>query len=82
MTDHPMKAIFSIFAGLIAGSHSLLNSHPMQFMSAMNYQAILDLSIACAKAFMVGGAAWVGQTTAGYFRRKFLKWWRERSMKK
>ena len=78
MTDHPLKAFFSIFAGLVAGSHSLLNSHPFQFISAVNYQAIMDLGIACGKAFLVGGAAWTGQTVAIYVRRKFLKWWKER----
>ena len=81
MTDHPLKAIFSIFAGLIAGSHSLLNSHPMQFISAMNYQAVLDLGIACFKACLIGGAAWFGQTGAGYIRKKVAKWWKNRKEK-
>lgn len=82
MTDHPLKAFFSIFAGLVAGSHSLLTSHPMHFISAMNYQAMIDLGIACFKAFLVGGAAWSGQTVAGYLRKKFISWWKERKLKK
>lgn len=81
MTDHPLKTFFSIFAGLIAGSHSLLTMHPIQLISAINYQAGIDLAIACGKAFMVGGAAWVGQTSAGYVRKKILKWWRNRKDK-
>jgi hypothetical protein len=78
MNDHPIKAFFSIIAGLIAGSHSLLTSHPFQFISAVNYQAVIDLSIACFKAFLVGGAAWTGQTVAGYVRKKVIRWWRGR----
>lgn len=81
MTEHPLKAFFSIFAGLVAGSHSLLSSHPMQLITAMNYQAVIDLSIACGKAFLVGGAAWTGQTVAVYVRKKILKWWKEKKEK-
>lgn len=80
MGEHPLKIFLSVIAGLIAGSHSLLHSSTT-FIWTVNWQAGMDLGIACGKAFLVGGSAWAGQTVSVYWRKKILRWWRERKNK-
>lgn len=81
MDEHPVKTFLSVIAGLIAGSHSLLNSS-VSFLCSINPKAIIDLSVACGKAFMVGGSAWLGQTALIYFRKSVIRWWKNRKEKK
>lgn len=65
MNEHPAKAIFSCFAGMIVGFHTLLAA-PDQLMT---------LAVACAKAVAVGGSAWFGQTAAQWLKKKVMEKW-------
>jgi hypothetical protein len=82
MSDHPVKVFMSVLTGLAVGSHSLLSTHPKMSITALSLQASIDLAIACGKAFLVGGAAYIGQTVAGHYRKKIVQWWKHRKAKK
>lgn len=81
MEDHPVKVFIATLAGLAVGSHSLLTSHPFESITQLSVQAWIDLGVACSKAFVVGGAAYFGQTGAGYCRKKIILWWKIRKQK-
>lgn len=76
MQDHPAKAVVSFFFGLFAGTRTLIEAPFLQ----THWQEFITFSIACVKAFTIGGFAWAGQTAVAWGRRSVVKAWRNRKI--
>lgn len=81
MVEHPLKTAVTIFCGLGAGLHSLISSHHFFLDYPFDSDASVALAIAIGKAFLIGAAAWSGQTVAIWVREKIIHWWKNRNEK-
>ena len=76
MHEHPVKAVIATIFGTFFGGQVLLSSPPAYGSS------LLILIEALFKAFMVGGAAWFGQTIAQWCKKKIVSWYKLYKSKK
>lgn len=86
MNDHPVKFVFSIACGWLAGLFSLAHVEFLRFGPFPNLtQHVNDaiiFGISFLKAVAVGGGSWLGATWMAYYKKKFDNWRKHRKYKK
>lgn len=74
MNEHPIKTPFAIVTGSYFGiKYWITGTHVLDIPDMFTAAAFLIFIIACCKAVIIGCCSWAGASIAGFFKKTFIK---------